>query len=240
MLAASKKCAFSLSNIDTKTKVLVSAAAPLILALVIGSIALINLERMKQTQGWVDQTQQVLADATGIVAAAMDMEAGMRGFLVTGDEAFLELFNVARDVFDQSMAELAKRVDDTPPQAAILIEAKDTIEAWLVNVVTPMRDLRREIGDADTMDDMADLVGQARGQQHFHAFRALMAEFSAIEDASMAIRRAENARTHALTVNTIVAVLFASLVVGLSVALWVGANIGNAVRDLTQRMQRLA
>lgn len=400
MLAASQKCAFSLSNIDTKTKVLVSAAAPLILALVIGWIALIALERMKQTQGWVDQTQRVLADATGIVAAAaemetgmrgyllageesflasynsgsvaafaglrqirqtvdgtpsqvarlreaetvlrswqtevaepqiamrraignaapmndtaaevrkgegtayfdtfrtqiaslieseealaeerrarleqilssgtanadtirdalkkiahtnaviasargvlaaaQDMETGMRGFLVVGDVAFWEPFSVARDVFDQSMAELAKRVDDTPPQAAILIEAKDTIEAWLVNVVTPMRDLRREIGDADTMNDKADLVGQARGQQHFHAFRALMAEFSAIEDASMAARRAENARTHALTVNTIVAVLFASLVVGLSVALWVGANIGNAVRDLTQRMQRLA
>ena len=44
-------------------------------------------------------------------------------------------------------------------------------------VTEPTIALRREIGDAETMNDMADLVGEAQGKVFFDAFRGQIATF---------------------------------------------------------------
>ncbi|MCH7839831.1 MAG: CHASE3 domain-containing protein [Planctomycetes bacterium] len=44
-------------------------------------------------------------------------------------------------------------------------------------VTEPTIPLRREIGDSKTMDDMADVVSEARGKVYFDKFRAQTAIF---------------------------------------------------------------
>ena len=50
---------------------------------------------MTETRGWVDHTRAVLSKAAGIVASAVDMETGMRGFLLAKEDAFLEPYGRA-------------------------------------------------------------------------------------------------------------------------------------------------
>ncbi|XDA97947.1 CHASE3 domain-containing protein [Sulfitobacter sp. LCG007] len=189
---------------------------------------------------WVTHTNKVILMAKDILAAAVDMETGMRGFLIAGDEDFLEPLNAGNAEFQRLITVLQETVNDNPPQVAVLAEAEQTINDWFANVVTPMLDLRRQIGTAETMDDMADLVGEARGKVYFDGFRQLMAEFSAAEAALMTSRQAANESTYASTVAIVWGALIAAIVFGVLNALFIGSSIGNAIRDLTSRMVRLA
>ena len=81
-----------------------------------------------------------------------------------------------------------------------------------------MIELRRKIGNAKTMDDMADLVGEARGKQYFDKFRNQIATFVEREDVLMEQRQDSAKSTASNTYIFIVAaVLFAILLcVGIS------------------------
>ena len=189
---------------------------------------------------WVTHTNAVIATAKDILASAVNMETGMRGFLVAGTENFLEPYNAGNVAFHEMIGTLQNTVSDNPPQVALLAEVQTTIDEWLSLVVEPMLNLRRQIGDAETMDDMADLVGEARGMTYFDSFRKLMADFAAIEEGLMVSRRAENDQTQSMTVKTIWIAMFAALLMGMTVAWAVGSNIGNAIEGLTKLMGRLA
>ncbi|MEM1399502.1 MAG: CHASE3 domain-containing protein, partial [Pseudomonadota bacterium] len=199
-----------------------------------------NIASMEENEAWVSHTYAVISNADAILAAAVDMETGMRGYLLAGQENFLEPYNAGREVFFERVASLRETVSDNPPQVELLHEIEATITGWTTEVTEPTIALRREIGDAKTMDDMADLVGEARGKVFFDAFRALMAEFSAEEQSLMEVRRAASEQTVSTTNIAIVATVVGGLIAGTVFAWFVGGGIAGPISRMTAAMQQLA
>lgn len=168
------------------------------------------------------------------------METGMRGFLLTGTPEFLEPYDQGLAVFDGLIADLSKTVGDNPPQVARLSEMSKTISDWRTNVVEPMLQMRRDIGDAPTMDDMADLVGQARGKVFFDKFRAIMGEFTQIETDLMTQRQALAAEIRLSTRNMILGAVAASVAIGGLMAWLIGSVTANSVKQVTGSMRDVA
>jgi methyl-accepting chemotaxis protein len=106
------------------------------------------------------------------------METGMRGFLLAGKEEFLEPYEAGRKKIEILVKNLSQAVRDNPAQVGRLREMQSVIEEWQSKIVEPMLDLRRDIGNAETMDDMARLVGEERGKYFFDQFRGIMGEFT--------------------------------------------------------------
>src|SRR6056297_137509 len=181
----------SFSNIKTKYRILVAVAIPLALFIVMAGVMTVVLNGLRDNNAWVKHTQTVLAEANGLVAHAVDMETGMRGFLLAGNEDFLAPFNEGSAAFETSMAGLSQTVSDNPAQVARLAEADGHIQGWLENAALPAIALRREIGDAETMNDMAALVREERGKVFFDAFREQIGTFIAREQALLEQRNAE-------------------------------------------------
>lgn len=203
-----------------------------------------NRKRIAETTVSVEHTHAVLSDANEILAAAVDMETGMRGYLLAGSESFLAPYTGGTKKFYQHVAEMKKTVSDNPQQVLLLGEMESTIKAWQENVTEPNIDLRREIGDAKTMDDMADLIAEARGKKYFDEFRQIMGEFGAEERGLMEIRQATNVTTVSRArMVTIVCVLVA-IVIGLFIAFLVTRNIKAAVggepRDIADIAEEVA
>ena len=230
----------SLSNIKTKPKVLLGVAAPLLLTLLIAAVAVVNLNRMQTTQGWVDHTQAVLAEANRIVAAAVDMETGMRGFVIAGQDEFLDPYNAGSKAAGNVFAGLREMVSDNPPQVARLREAEDVLNDWRTLVAEKQIALRRAVGNSATMDDVVAQVAKAEGKAYFDRFRALMSDFSEREAALMTVRRADNDRTRLMTEVMILGAVALAVILGGLVAWAVGSNIGGAVERLTKAMGRLS
>jgi signal transduction histidine kinase/CheY-like chemotaxis protein len=65
---------------------------------------------------WVEHTDRVINNANRSLKLSIDMETGMRGFLLTGDEHFLDPYEVAKPAIRAQLKNLEELVADNPTQ----------------------------------------------------------------------------------------------------------------------------
>jgi len=199
-----------------------------------------KLDILENNEDWVSHTAKVIEKANILLAAAINMETGMRGYLLAGKEEFLEPYTKGRTEFESLIKDLTQTVSDNPAQVKLLQEVNGTIQEWIEKVTQPTIELRRQIGDAKTMDDMADLIGEARGKTYFDRFRGVMANFQSIEEGLMETRKEDNDSIVNLTVTTIGISVVIALIVGVVMAMLIGRAIAQPIVVMTQAMRQLA
>ena len=72
----------------------------------------------------------------------------MRGYLLAGQEGFLDPYKGGEEATYIGIAALQETVNDNPAQVARLGEVEQVLREWQENVTEPTIALRREIGDA--------------------------------------------------------------------------------------------
>ena len=111
-----------------------SCDAPFLLpmgVMVVGSVLLAWLVgHLLGLTNWVDHTDRVIAEARTCEKLAVDMETGLRGYLITGDPSLMQPFNEAESQLGTELESLSQQVSDNPFQA----ERVETIR----NGVRPM------------------------------------------------------------------------------------------------------
>jgi methyl-accepting chemotaxis protein len=179
-----------------KTKIIGSNCFPLILVVALSAVAYASVTSLLDSSQWVDHTHKVIQEALNVESAAVDMETGMRGFLLTGKEAFLEPYRSGEKRFDELTADLKQQVNDNPAQVALVGEIQETISQWKQNITEPMIALRREVGDAESLSRVTDQVAEGKGKAYFDRFRGQIGTFIENENDLMAVRQ-ENAQSTA-------------------------------------------
>jgi methyl-accepting chemotaxis protein len=201
-------------------------------------------EEMKKSINWVVHTYQVIGQANNILMSAVDMETGARGFLLAGKENFLAPYTNGRKEFSERISNLKKMVEDNPAQVQLLGEMETTIAAWQKEVVEPELTLRRKIGSAKTMDDIAKLVGEGRGKQYFDKFRQIMADFSNEETELMGKRQEANkvaiSDMFTFIYLAIVAAIVLSMGMGLYVVRLILTQVGGEPKTISELTARVA
>ncbi len=79
---------------------------------------------------WVEHTDQVLTSAAEAYKLSIDMETGMRGFVITGDESFLGPYEVAQPKVRRDLDELEELVADNPQQVERIQRLKALQMQW--------------------------------------------------------------------------------------------------------------
>jgi CheY-like chemotaxis protein/signal transduction histidine kinase len=82
------------------------------------------------TLNWVDHTQRVIGNANETAKLSIDMETGMRGFLITGDESFLQPYEIARSRMMTELGGLKDMVGDNPAQVDRLKRIEGLQTQW--------------------------------------------------------------------------------------------------------------
>jgi methyl-accepting chemotaxis protein len=155
---------------------------------------------------------------------------------LAGKEGFLDPYKAGKKQFEELVAALSNTVNDNPAQVKLLAEAKATIGEWHQNVTDPTIALRRKIGDAKTMDDMADLVAEARGKVYFDKFREQITTFIDRERTLMESRQADAQNT----AKTSEYLVLGGVMVGILAAIGIALILANSViRPFKQIFQGL-
>ncbi len=155
----------------------------------------------------------------------MDMETGMRGFMLAGKDDFLEPYHIGRQRFNTLIAELSETVSDNAAQVTLLKETKATINDWNNKIVEPSIAFRKQVGSGKTMDEVASLIGEAKGKQYFDQFRSQIATFKERERALMAQRAASLDSTSAFVINTSIFGTLLAMIVGIGLIIFLTKNI---------------
>jgi CheY-like chemotaxis protein/signal transduction histidine kinase len=124
---------------------------------------------------WVEHTDRVINNINRSLKLSVDMETGMRGFLLTGDERFLDPYEVAKPSIIAELKGLEDLVADNPDQVDRFKRLAAMQESWN-QFAAEMVTLRRENGDYATAilnrrgkrltDEIRDQYDQAANIEH--------------------------------------------------------------------------
>ncbi|RON09777.1 two-component system sensor histidine kinase/response regulator [Pseudomonas brassicacearum] len=95
---------------------------------------------------WVEHTDRVINNANEAVRLTVDLETGMRGFLLSGDEHFLDPYETAKPRILAALKTLQELTADNPPQVDRLRRLEALQVEWN-DYAQRMIDLQRSGGD---------------------------------------------------------------------------------------------
>ena len=114
--------------------------------------------------GWVDHTHQVIGKLNELTTLQSDMETGVRGYVITGDESFLAPYQVAKPQLDAQVQDLIQLTADNPTQTDRLKRVRSLQQGWDA-YAQELMDVRRKGSDATS------LVRSLQGKQLFDRIR---------------------------------------------------------------------
>ncbi|PKQ40100.1 two-component system sensor histidine kinase/response regulator [Pseudomonas sp. YY-1] len=179
---------------------------------------------------WVEHTDQVLNRASEIYKLTLDMETGMRGYLLSGEEDYLAPYEQARGKFRPQTEQLIDMVADNPPQVQRLerlLAMQDQWDLYAQEVIAS----RRSGGNF-----MAE-VGRGRGKNLTDGMRR---ELDTFINSERELRQQRNANVSNTTlwgagIYLVVSILFSALL-----ALFGRRELMNLSQTYSQAMAKQA
>jgi methyl-accepting chemotaxis protein len=221
------------TSLKFSTKLYLGYAAVLSLMLVVSVIVYINVNSLIATSEWQDHSHEVIGDGNLLGKLMVDMETGLRGFVITGMDNFLEPYLSGKQAFESKIGELKKKVGDNPLQVQKLEEIHNLQQSWLEKAADIEIAARKEMKQASkTFDYVVALVGKGTGKAFTDSIRTKLDEFISTE-VSLLDGRAKEAQ--AAISNTTKAVIFgtaAAFLVGLATGFFIIRSVSKQLRQL--------
>ncbi|MCP1511195.1 response regulator [Pseudomonas rhodesiae] len=153
---------------------------------------------------WVEHTDRVINNLNETSKLTVDLETGMRGFLITGDEHFLDPYEVAKPRIIADLHNLQELVADNPQQVDRLKRLEALQLEWN-KYAQSMIDMQRQSGD------YRSAVKAGRGKRLTDEIRKEYDDAVAMEQQFRIARNADVTRTTVASVG-----LYLVFVLGLS------------------------
>lgn len=99
-----------------KTQLIMGNAAILGIFIIVSIVIVFSIKELVENSRWVTHTYTVIRTADQIMASMVDRETGVRGYMATGDEGFLEPYHAGKEVFAREIAKAKELVNDNPGQ----------------------------------------------------------------------------------------------------------------------------
>lgn len=135
-----------------------------------------NIRRLIENERWVTHTHEVLTELERTLSTLKDAETGQRGYLLTGNENYLQPYQQAIAQISTSIDSLTKLTADNPNYEQPLYILQQRITAKLAELEQTIK-LRREQG----FDAAVGVVRTNRGKQVMDNIRQQIAEMKAVE-----------------------------------------------------------
>jgi methyl-accepting chemotaxis protein len=198
---------------------------------VIAVVSYRNTHSLIENDAWVTHTHQVRTEIADLLSELKDAETGQRGYIITGDETYLEPYQSALAAIKRSFDDLRKLTADNPHQQQRLSAIGPLIDAKLAELKDTI-DLRRTRG----FDAASKVVVSNVGKETMDRIRALLGEASQ-EEADLLKQRSDEA--HAAADFTMAIILWGGLLgtsavaaIGWFITSSLSAQIGTAVSQV--------
>jgi len=216
------------------TKIGAGFGVTLVIFVIVGIVSYRNVEQQTENSQWVAHTHEVIATITKVVAALQDAETGQRGYVITGDEAYLAPYTSGISTVETYRKQLADLVNDNPRQQARAEALGPLIAEKLTEIATHVEARRtQDFAAAQAM------VVSGRGKRTMDNIRALVQAMTQAEEGLLEKRAAESeaaTRTASLTImlGTGLAILLAGLL-----GFLITRNVAGPLRSLTSAAERI-
>ena len=231
-------------NMRIGTKILVGYGLALLVVGVVGVIAYRATTELVDGADWVTHTHKVKETLSEVVSSLKDAETGQRGFLLTGEQRYLEPYAAGIKVVDRYIQDLRELTSDNRNQQKRIAMLQPLVASKLAELAETIA-LRREHGERAAVQ----VVLTDKGKSVMDEIRRVSAEMDE-EENELLRQRDSRAKatahfaTFALTFGGLFALVLVatagiliqrSITVPLTVFMQFVGRVGEG--DLTQRAQ---
>ncbi|MFK7944654.1 MAG: CHASE3 domain-containing protein [Paracoccaceae bacterium] len=220
----------SLSKMKIGTKLAACFAIMIAIAMSVSAVTYDSLVKIEKADAWDVHTTEVLDAAHQMLTGMVNQETGVRGYLIAGDENFLEPYHLGLVQFQTALEYLLVKTSDNPNATRQLSEIGAAANKWTTEIA------KREIalmGDPDTVQAAREMEASGAGKGLMDAFRALLDEFVAAESALLDERRQTKVQAVAVAENMIIGGGAVLLLAAITAGFWLTQNVARAVERMT-------
>jgi methyl-accepting chemotaxis protein len=206
-------------------------ALSLTLLIAIGAVAYTSISKLTATSDWVTHTHDVLEHIAGVLSLLKDAETGQRGYVITGDEAYLEPYRTGSAGVLNVIKDLRQLTADNPNQQKRIDAAEPLINAKLAELKQTI-DLRR----AGNVDETVKIVRSGEGKRFMDDLRRILDDMEN-EEHTLLKQRAEEGDAAAagaksvIVFGTLLCLLFVTAA-GILITRSLSRQIGNSVGQI--------
>jgi signal transduction histidine kinase len=143
------------------------------------------INQLLDSEQWVEHTWQVINQVERIMGSAKDAETGTRGFLITGDESYLQPYNEALEDLQAELDRFEFLTRDNPNQQRRIKEMRAVTEQRL-SLLKEAIDLRR----ADSTETLHTFILNGTGKAQMDRLRGVADEMEKEERQFLVTRTA--------------------------------------------------
>lgn len=166
-----------LGTMKLKTKMIAGYAIILSMMAVVSLVVYNSIDSLVTSSKWVNHTYEVIRNAESTGAAMVDMETGQRGFMITGEDEYLEPYHNGQKVFSTLIANGQKLTSDNPAQVTRWQDVAKMEAQWVKQVAEPEIAARRAVAKgAEASVHFKEISSRTIGKEIFDSIRAALAE----------------------------------------------------------------
>ncbi|MDI7742987.1 ATP-binding protein [Lysinibacillus fusiformis] len=210
----------------------------IVLALIVSALYLNNQMRSLQEERnrIINYDSEILKLSNNIEKHLLEMQSGKRGYVITGDDRYLESYYQSTENWENDYNKLYSLLKNKPEQLEKLSIIKSTINHWITTSGDPVIDMKRK----GQTDELNQYFSEDEGhsdldlmEQQFEEFR--IAESEAILASTSELDNQNNKLSIAITVFLI----FVTLIAIIS-ATTVSNSIIKTVRNVTNSIHKIS
>jgi methyl-accepting chemotaxis protein len=212
------------------------------LLMLVAGIAYRSITALVENNAAVEHTHAVIEKLGTTLSLVKDAETGQRGFIITGDPAFLGTYEQGLAGVPSHVAELRTLIQDNPGQLSRLSQMEAATQRRMA-VLKQVLDERRAKG----LEAAAATILAGEGKRQMDEIRRIVAEMEA-EERALLVRRSETAdagarsATIAVGITSVVAALLV-LIVGTAISRQLSSQLGafvTRIRSSSSELQAAA
>jgi|GEM_PF-913628 len=213
-----------------------------VIVAVTGACVLYAVERNLHDASVIRQLQEQDKQIESILKHVVNLETGLRGFVITGNDAFLEPYHAARTALPAEFTILERLIDEQPASSRNarrddhVTNIRVLIERWYADAASPQILARRRQG----AEAAAELVKSQRGKRLTDAIRNEAATMHASLQHDLRSAQTDATRTLRFVQVLVPALLLMMVVASLLLGSYLTRRLTRAFRDLSDATRRIA
>ncbi|MDB5525492.1 MAG: methyl-accepting chemotaxis protein [Rhizobium sp.] len=175
-------------NIRIITKIGLVLFLLMAISIAVNITSYFSMSALERAGNWTTHTYNVLGTMDAIVSSMVNQETGMRGYLLAGDETFLEPQKAGAKAFAENFAKVRDLTSDNAVQQQRLAELEVFAKGWTQDVVVQEMAL---MSNKATQEQARALEISGAGKKWMDQIRAKATEISSAEQGLLSQRAAD-------------------------------------------------
>ncbi len=196
-------------------------------ALVVGILLILSasfygtLSRLDEANAQEDHTYQVIDSARALTASLINMQTGLRGYALIGDDGRLDTYNAGKSAFAQNLTTLTALTSTNPTQQANLKTLADQESSWQTGFAERLIANRRSVNSGSMQLDafVADLHNNDDKAQ-MDAMRATLSGIVSEAQTILKQRREYTSSVKATAIDTLIIGSILAVALAVILAVW--------------------